>query len=120
MTRIFLVDDQHDILELWRLLIDLADDGLTIAGVSSAPAEVASSSDAVDADVLVTDQMMPGTSGLELITELRRRGFRGVTVLCSAFIDEKLEAAARALGVDVCLPKAEQGRLPEVIRAAAA
>ncbi len=120
MTRIYLVDDQHDVLELWHLLIDLANAGLVVAGESSAPDQALITDDAVTADVLVTDQMMPGMTGLELIAALRERGFTGVTVLCSAFVDPALEDAARALGVDVCLPKASQSQLPDVIRTAAA
>lgn len=91
-----------------------------VSGHSCDPDQALATADVLGVDVLVTDQMMPGMTGLELIGQLRARGFRGSTVLCSAFVDDGLVRAARDVGVDVCLSKADQGTLPQVIRGVAA
>ena len=49
-------------------------------------------------DIVVTDIKMPVMGGLELLLELRRAGFRGPTLVVTAFGDPALEQQVRELG----------------------
>src|SRR5690606_20852511 len=52
-----------------------------------------------DPDLIVSDVRMPGMSGLEVVAWLRDQGCAVRTVLISAFVDDEMVQAARALGV---------------------
>jgi CheY-like chemotaxis protein len=56
-------------------------------------------------DVLVTDHMMPGMDGLELVRRLRDSGFRGAVVVVTAHAKAGLRDGYRALGVQHFLLK---------------
>lgn len=56
-------------------------------------------------DLLVTDVRMPGFSGLDVLTALRRVSVRCPVVLVTAFGDEALHQFARQLGVVAVLDK---------------
>lgn len=99
MKRILLVDDDPDILESLRMLleesyeIDVALDGeRALAEILARPY-----------DAIVLDLMMPVLDGAGLLRELRARGVRVPVVLVSAARD--LAARARALAVDEHLAK---------------
>jgi CheY-like chemotaxis protein len=54
--------------------------------------------DLLDADLVITDQRMPGASGIEVLSDLRRRDWETQVVIISAFVDEELRRAAYRLG----------------------
>ncbi|MBK8995279.1 MAG: response regulator [Myxococcales bacterium] len=56
-------------------------------------------------DLLVSDVRMPGFSGLDVLTALRRVSVRCPVVLVTAFGDEALHQFARQLGVVAVLDK---------------
>lgn len=49
-------------------------------------------------DLIVTDQRMPGRSGLDVLETMRRHGWETPVVLMTAFGDTGTHARARALG----------------------
>jgi DNA-binding response OmpR family regulator len=59
----------------------------------------------IEADLVVTDQRMPGASGLEVLTDLRRRDWATQVILISAFADEELRDEARRMGACAVLAK---------------
>ncbi len=68
-------------------------------------------------DVIVTDHMMPGMKGLELVGRLRALRPDCVTVLCTGFADDVSEASALAAGVDLFVLKpAEPRQIAERVR----
>jgi len=77
-------------------------------------------------DLLILDQRMPRTSGLDLLAGLRRRGATGVTggrvpavILISAFLSDELRAEAARLGVAEIIEKPiETTHLLACVRAA--
>lgn len=74
----------------------------------------------VQIDVLVTDIRMPEIGGTELLVELRKRGFRGRTLVISAFGDSRLERQVFDLGALIYLEKPlELTNLADSIRSAA-
>lgn len=56
-------------------------------------------------DLIVSDICMPGFSGLEVVTALRRLDWRTRVVLLTGFGDAEVYEAARKLGVDGILDK---------------
>ncbi|MBV8166767.1 MAG: GAF domain-containing protein [Alphaproteobacteria bacterium] len=68
-------------------------------------------------DVIVSDHMMPGMKGLELVRRLRAVRPDCVTVLCTGFADDVSEASALAAGVDLFVLKpAEPRHIAERVR----
>ena len=56
-------------------------------------------------DVLITDQDMPNMTGLQLVSELLRRGRKHKTIVLSGNLREEDELEFRALGVQKILAK---------------
>jgi DNA-binding response OmpR family regulator len=56
-------------------------------------------------DLVITDLRLGASSGLEVISSVRRRGIQSKILLLTAFGDEQLSAHARELGADGCLSK---------------
>lgn len=55
--------------------------------------------------ILITDHAMPEVSGLQLMMQLRATGFRGKTVVLSAFLTRDLRESYQALGADCLISK---------------
>jgi DNA-binding response OmpR family regulator len=56
-------------------------------------------------DVVITDNNMPGMTGVELVRRLRHDNFTGKIVVLSAFLDEGNRQAYSDLGVDEMVSK---------------
>jgi FixJ family two-component response regulator len=56
-------------------------------------------------DVLVLDVHMPHGSGVDLLTELRRAGWRVPVVLMTAYLDDEVREAAVVWGAATVLEK---------------
>ena len=67
--------------------------------------------------VIVLDNLMPTMSGLEVAERVLDRVPDQRIVLFSAHLSPEIEEQAAALGISVCLPKTQIGRLGEVIAA---
>lgn len=59
-------------------------------------------------DVLITDNQMPGLSGLELVELLRQTDYRGRIIVHSGSLSAKEVASYRAFGVDSIIAKTTQ------------
>ncbi|MGH8093081.1 MAG: response regulator [Chthoniobacterales bacterium] len=56
-------------------------------------------------DVVITDNNMPGVSGMELVRLLRERSFPGKIMVLSAHLSTEVRAAYEALAVDAMIDK---------------
>jgi DNA-binding response OmpR family regulator len=56
-------------------------------------------------DVIIVDQKMPHLTGLELVTEIRKRGISGKIIVISAHLDSDTREAYKRLDVHVMFPK---------------
>lgn len=71
------------------------------------------------ADVLVLDLLMPGLTGLDVASRVRRDGFAGPVIMFSAFMDAKVVQACQKLDIHP-LSKVDTDALRRVARVLAA
>ena len=113
-----IVDDQEDIRLLIRLLIDAANQGLTVRGEAATGPDALENIDQLDPDVVILDQMMPGMSGLEAAALIKQRRPGQRMILCSAYLDNELRRQAQEAGFTVIMTKWDIDRIAEALRQA--
>lgn len=120
MTTLLIVDDELDMRMLVRLIIEMANDGLTIAGEAADGDEAIRVWRALDGppvpDVVILDNRMPGLSGMEVAERLLHERPGQIIVLYSAYLDAQVRAQAADLGITTCVSKHELDRLPDLVR----
>lgn len=99
--RVVLAEDDDEMRSLVAHALRAA--GAAVEEVASGGDLLARMLSALDAgatmpDVVVSDVRMPGTSGLEVLRELRRRGCEVPVVLLTGFGDADLHEEVRAFG----------------------
>jgi CheY-like chemotaxis protein len=114
--RALIVDDHRDIRALIRLLIEEANDELSVGGEAASAIEALEQLDEVDPTVVLLDYKMPDVDGLEAAERILARRPRQPIVLCTALLDDQLRERARAAGIVACLSKGELDSIPEVLR----
>ncbi len=119
MTTMLIVDDELDMRVLVRIIIQMADNGLSIAGEASDGVEALKVWRDMDGpplpDVVILDNRMPGLSGLEVAKEILDERPEQLIMLYSAFLDDKVRAEATDLGIALCVSKDELETLPRLI-----
>jgi two-component system response regulator YesN len=113
--RTLIVDDEEDMRLLLRTTINLANQGLLVAGEAADGEEALEVWRADDPDCIVIDHRMPRKSGMEVCEEILREQPDQRIVLFSAFVDDAMRRKASKLGVRACLDKNEVHRLPEIL-----
>lgn len=120
MTTMLIVDDELDMRMLVRLVIEMANNGLTIVGEAADGAEALQVWRDLDGppvpDVVILDNRMPELSGLEVAQQILAERPGQLILLYSAFLDDSVRARAAELGVSRCVSKHELERLPGLIR----
>ena len=111
-----IVDDQQDIRLLLRILIDAANDGLSVVGEAASGQEAIAEVERIEPVVVVFDEMMPEMTGSEAAAHLRRMRPAQIMVLCTAYLDEQVIERARAAGMDAWLAKQDVAELPDLLR----
>ena len=56
-------------------------------------------------DVIITDNNMPGVSGIQFVRQLRERNFMGKIMVLSAHLSTEVRAAYEAMDVDAMIDK---------------
>ena len=96
--QVSVVEDDVDLLDAIRF--SLAAEGYKVKAHESARAMLADPE--LDATTcFVIDQGLPDGDGIDLITELRRRGLGGAAIMITTNPDARSRAACRALGVPI-------------------
>ena len=114
--RVLIVDDEDDMRSLLRILIEMANGGLSVAG------EAADGQEALDRwreeqpDVVLMDQRMPGPSGLDTAERILAERPTQSIILFSAYLDEAITTAAEGIGVRKCVSKADASALVARLR----
>ena len=100
--RILVVEDDDSMRQAVERLLNAA--GYTTAVYSSAE-ELLAVGPAIDDGCVISDLKLPGMSGLELLTELRKRGCQRPVILMTAHDSPTGRKDAEHRGVAVYLPK---------------
>lgn len=119
MTTMLIVDDELDMRMLVRLVIEMANNGLSIVGEAADGAEalrVWRDLDAPEPDVVILDNRMPELTGLEVARRILAERPSQLILLYSAFLDDDVRARAAEIGVARCVSKQELDHLPSLIR----
>jgi YesN/AraC family two-component response regulator len=112
---VLIVDDEEDMRALLRSTIEIANEGLHVAG------EAVDGEDAViqwrekRPEIVVLDQRMPGATGLEVAERILAEHPDQAIILFSAYLDPDIVARAAQLGVRACMSKREISRVPEAL-----
>jgi CheY-like chemotaxis protein len=120
MTTMLIVDDELDMRMLVRLVIEMANNGLSIVGEAADGAEALQIWRDLDGppvpDVVILDNRMPELTGLEVAREILDERPSQLIVLYSAFLDDTVRSRAAEMGISRCVSKDELDRLPALIR----
>lgn len=98
--KVLLVDDDPDLLELYRTVLEQLPSKPEIHSASTGPRALAM----LDADtyqLLLCDLKMPKVDGLQVLSVVRRKYPQLRTVALTSMADEQFRARAYALGVDL-------------------
>lgn len=96
--RILIVDDETKVAFFLQESLKALDDNLEVLSVASAEAALGEI-EREEFDLLVTDQRMPGLSGLELISQVRQQHPDTRTILITAYGSDELAREAKRLDV---------------------
>jgi CheY-like chemotaxis protein len=111
-----IVDDEADVRLLLQLVINKENEGLLVVGQATNGDEALMMRRALDVDVVVLDNRMPGLTGLETASSMLAEEPDLPIVLYSAFTNEQLEDEARRIGVRACVAKGDSPRLISLLR----
>ena len=115
-VRVLIVDDEDDMRALVRATLELADDHLHVAGEAVDGEDAVAQWREARPDVVVVDQRMPNTSGLEAARRILAEDPRQAVVVLTAFPDRHVQAAAERMGVQGWMSKNDMRLLPALVR----
>lgn len=88
--RVLIVDDENIVRIALQMIIDWEKYELEIAGTASNGKEALEMIENQKIDIVITDLKMPIMDGIELITELRRKSYKGEILILSNYDDFEL------------------------------
>ena len=98
MYRVLFVEDEVVMRVVFRDLIDWESSGFRLIGMASSGEEALSVLARNQADIVITDLVMSGMDGLELIKRLKANGFPGAILVLSNYSDFNLVREALTCG----------------------
>lgn len=99
MYSVVIIDDEQTVREGIRTLLAWEDMGFTIIAEDSNGEDGLNTVLRCQPDVVLVDVRMPGVSGIELISEARKKGYKGYFLILSGYTDFKYVKSAITLGV---------------------
>lgn len=115
MPGVLVVDDESDMRLLVEMVIERANEGLTVVGLATTGAEAIARWREIGPDVILLDHQMPGMTGLEAAELILAEQPDQRIILFSAFLDAQIRAKATELGILACVPKNELSQIPEAL-----
>lgn len=85
METVLIVDDEENIREGIKLIIDWEELGFEIIGDASNGEEALAAVEKLNPSLIVIDMQMPKVHGLDVIKQLRRGGYNGYFIILSGF-----------------------------------
>lgn len=111
-VRVMVVDDTDHVRTMLAEMLEL--DGFDVVARSASGDEAIAAVGGADPHVIVMDLKMPGIDGLETTRRIKEARPDQAVILYTAYLDATIEAAAREVGVTLCLGKIDG--LPELER----
>lgn len=108
-TRVLLVDDDIELLDIARILIQQKNPDIEIIAASSVK-EALEKLDEDPVDVIISDYLMPDSSGLDLLEALRSAGDKVGFVIWTGQSEEEVAIRALNLGADHYILKSSDYR----------
>jgi len=102
--KILAVDDEPSIAQSMRFIFERPTYELSSAMDGETALEYLAK-EATPFDVIITDNNMPGVSGIELVRALRERHFPGKIMVLSAHLSPEVRAAYEEMEVDAMIDK---------------
>jgi len=118
--RVLIVDDEDDMRALLRNAIELANEGLVIAGEAADGAEALERYREEQPEIVLLDHRMPGLSGLATAERILAETPTQTIVLFTAYMDDAIKRAAERMGVRACVSKSDYRWLITKLRECAA
>ena len=115
-VQVLVVDDEEDMRALVRATIAVAGEHLKVTAEAVDGEDAVAKWREVRPDVVVLDQRMPGTTGLEAARRILAEDPTQVVVMMTAFPDGRVQAAAEHLGIRACMSKNDMRLLPSLLR----
>lgn len=107
--RVVVVDDEIDVRDVTAIALERAGhEVVAFDDPAKALEHIRNHPDGVD--VLVTDHVMPGMKGMDLIAQIRRDAPAVRTILCTGFSDQATERSASEAGANMFFEKPVSGR----------
>jgi len=114
-TGVLIVDDEEDMRALLRSTIEIANEGLRVAGEAIDGEDAVAQWRKTRPQIVVLDQRMPGATGLEVAQRILAEHPEQTIILFSAYLDQEILDAAAELGIRACMSKREISRVPEAL-----
>ena len=97
--RVLLIEHDPKMVSMVRTI--LADDGYDVVGLTAAD-DALTQLDELDPDVIVLDEVMPESEGLDVADEIRERRVEQPIVIFSSLFDRRLRSESRRRGYVYC------------------
>lgn len=121
MLKVLLADDERIILRGLHKLIDWQQFGLEIIGEAYSGTELLHTIQSLRPDIIISDIVMPGMTGIEVLKHIKNEGIPSYVIFLSAFREFTYAQEALALGaVDYLVKPVDQGKLEDAVRKALA
>lgn len=117
MLKLLLADDERIILRGLRKLLPWESRGMQIVGEVYNGKELLQAIEQLKPDIVISDIVMPGLTGTEVLKRIRELGLSTVVIFMSAFRDFSFAQEALAYGaIDYLIKPIDQEKLEEWCR----
>ena len=103
-NRILLVEDSREAINIWQEYLEMEGFEVTSFSDTTRAAEFVAKH-IKDFDILITDLSMPGTSGMDLIAQVRALDPRKAVILTTGYYRLEIQAKLNSLGQALMLKK---------------
>ena len=117
METVLIADDEKNIREGIKCIIDWEALGFTVCGEAANGEEALKQINEMHPGLVLLDIKMPKLSGLEVVENAREQGYNGKFIILSGFSDFKFAQTAIRLGVDNYITKPiDEDELAEAVK----
>lgn len=102
--KIYIIEDDLSVIGILEDIIERCALGTVCGSTEGGPVKLDQVL-AADPDLILVDLLMPGKDGIQVVRELREKGFRGKSIMISQVTSKDLVAKAYLAGIDFFIQK---------------